>query len=226
MAAPIIQIYTVQTIDEGVALVRVGVDRIGLTPASRGLPGEISTELAAAIRDAIGDEATVTALTVSSVADEIVEMVTRVRPHVLHLSGPPESMTPIEVADLRSRIDGVEIMQAVAVDGVRALDTAIEYSRVADQLILDSMTPSIEGIGAAGTTHDWSVSRSIVEKVDVPVVLAGGLSPDNVAEAVSIVKPWGVDSLTHTNRPLSGGGFRKDLGLVAAFAAAAQGAVS
>jgi phosphoribosylanthranilate isomerase len=66
------------------------------------------------------------------------------------------------------------------------------------------------------------VSRLIVEAVPVPVILAGGLSPENVAEAIRVVRPWGVDSLTHTNRPLAGGGFRKDLDRVAAFAAAAR----
>jgi phosphoribosylanthranilate isomerase len=54
------------------------------------------------------------------------------------------------------------------------------------------------------------------------VILAGGLSPDNVAAAVRAVHPWGVDSLTHTNRPLPGGGFRKDLKRVREFVSAAR----
>jgi len=54
-------------------------------------------------------------------------------------------------------------------------------------------------------------------------VLAGGLSPDNVAEAITTVEPWGVDSLTHTNLRLTGGGFRKDFELVDRFVAAARG---
>ena len=58
----------------------------------------------------------------------------------------------------------------------------------------------------------------------VPVILAGGLSPENVAEAICAVRPWGVDSLTHTNRPMSGGGFRKDLELVEDFVTAARAA--
>jgi phosphoribosylanthranilate isomerase len=94
---------------------------------------------------------------------------------------------------------------------------------VADYLILDTQAPHIAGIGASGETHDWHISREIVRQVRIPVILAGGLSPENVAQAVSVVQPWGVDSLTHTNRPLPGGGFCKDLERIRQFVMAAQG---
>ena len=58
-----------------------------------------------------------------------------------------------------------------------------------------------------------------MDTVRVPVILAGGLSPENVRDAIRAVRPWGVDSLTHTNRPLPDGGFRKDIDRVAAFVA-------
>ena len=53
--------------------------------------------------------------------------------------------------------------------------------------------------GARGETHDWAVSREIVERSRIPVILAGGLSAENVAEAIATVRPWGVDSFTHTD---------------------------
>ena len=74
--------------------------------------------------------------------------------------------------------------------------------------------------------HDWNVSAAIVDAAGVPVILAGGLSPANVAEAARVVRPQGVDSLTHTNLMLPGGGFRKDLDAIAAFVAAARGAIA
>lgn len=51
-----------------------------------------------------------------------------------------------------------------------------------------------------GETHDWGLSKKIVESVFIPVILAGGLGPDNVAEAISKVKPFGVDSKTKTDK--------------------------
>ncbi len=55
------------------------------------------------------------------------------------------------------------------------------------------------------------------------MILAGGLSPENVARAIAEVDPWGVDSLTHTNQTLPGGGFKKDLGKIKDFIQAARG---
>jgi phosphoribosylanthranilate isomerase len=114
-------------------------------------------------------------------------------------------------------------MQAISVTGPDAIDVALAYEEVADYLILDTQSTDIAGIGASGETHDWNISRDIVLHVNIPVILAGGLSPENVAKAINIVQPWGVDSLTHTNRILPDGGFRKDLDLVGQFVAAAKG---
>jgi len=224
VSTPIVQIYTIQTVAEARAVASLGIDRVGVTPAARGLPGEIPVPLAASIVDAIGDDVTVSALSVEIDPDAIVAMVEAVRPHVLHLCGPPGAVSPEAVAALRERLGRIEIMQAIAMVGEEAVATAIAYAEVADSLILDSVSPDVEGVGAAGVVHDWNTSRSIVEAVDIPVVLAGGLSPENVANAIAVVGPWGVDSLTHTNQPLPGGGFRKDLEAVAAFAIAARGA--
>ena len=62
----------------------------------------------------------------------------------------------------------------------------------------------------------------IVADAGIPVILAGGLSPDNVAEAIEVVRPWGVDSLTHTSRHFGNGKFEKDLDLVERFVRAAK----
>jgi len=78
----------------------------------------------------------------------------------------------------------------------------------------------VPGVGATGETHDWSISRRIVERVDVPVILAGGLGPDNVAEAIRTVEPAGVDSYTETSRTER----RKDIARSRAFVRAARSA--
>jgi phosphoribosylanthranilate isomerase len=64
-----------------------------------------------------------------------------------------------------------------------------------DALLLDSGNQSlaVKELGGTGRTHDWRVSRSIVEASPVPVFLAGGLKPENVADAIESVRPFGLD---------------------------------
>ena len=97
----------------------------------------------------------------------------------------------------------------------------LAYHRACDNFILDTDAPEYTGIGATGAVHDWAISAEIVRRVNVPVVLAGGLHPDNVAAAIRAVRPWAVDSFTHTNFP---GTKRKDPERVRAFVAAARSA--
>jgi phosphoribosylanthranilate isomerase len=209
-----VQIYTMQSAEEAVAVAQAGVDHVGVTPSNRGLPGEVSVRTASEICRAVEGFAVSVALSVESDLSEVEKMVQAVEPDILHLCGPTGSVGPSDVTILRSRLPDVAIMQAIAVTGPESLEEALSYASVADFLILDSVSPEIEGVGAAGIVHDWTVSAEIVNAVDIPVVLAGGLSPTNVEAAVAVVHPWGVDSLTHTNRKLAGGGFRKDLDLV------------
>jgi len=218
-----IQIYTMQTPEEALAVAALGVDHVGVTPDQRGLPGEVDHGAARAIVEAVRGRAAAVALTVESDLDAIETMVRVVRPDMLHLCGLAGSLAPEAVRELRMRLPGLPIMQAVSVTGPEAIDVALAYQEVADYLILDTQAPDIPGIGASGATHDWTISRDIVQHVRVPVILAGGLSLENVAQAVRAVRPWGVDSLTHTNHPLPEGGFRKDLERVRHFVAAARG---
>lgn len=218
----IVQIYTAQSATEALALADLGVDHIGVTPTRCGLPGEVGVDAAREIVAALRGRATTVALSVEDHVEAIVDMVAAVRPDILHLCGDIAAVPVDAVASIRGRIGAVRVMQAIPMVGPQAVAQAVSFSRVADILLLDSDSEEIGGIGATGAVHDWALSAEIVRSVDVPVILAGGLSPDNVADAIAAVRPAGVDSLTHTNTALPGGGFRKDLGLVDAFVTAAH----
>jgi len=209
------QIYSARSPEEAVALFDIGVDHVGFTTANLGLPGEISLERGRAITQASGDR-TCVALSLSSDLDEIVSMVDYLQPDILHLCGPEGELLPDTVGLLRQRIS-IPIMQAISVAGPEAVDAALSYEPVSDFIILDTQAHDVYGVGASGMTHDWNISREIVQRVNIPVILAGGLGPENVYEAASFVRPWGVDSLTHTNLPTPTKAFRKDLALVKVF---------
>ena len=93
---------------------------------------------------------------------------------------------------------GVSIVPVVHVVDDHALEEARAAAQAADALLLDSGNPSkaVKELGGTGRTHDWAVSRRIRQAVEVPVLLAGGLTVENVGEAVRQVRPYGVDVCT------------------------------
>jgi phosphoribosylanthranilate isomerase len=79
----------------------------------------------------------------------------------------------------------------------KALETMVsELTPFVDAFITDTFDPKTGASGATGKTHDWRVSRRLVELSDRPVILAGGLTPENVKRAILEVRPAGVDSHT------------------------------
>jgi phosphoribosylanthranilate isomerase len=218
-----VQIYTMQSVDEALQVAALGVDHLGLTPSQIGLPGEIDFWTAREIVEAVDDVAVCVALTVETEEKEIIRMARAVQPAILHLCSLENTFLPDDVRRLRDKLPDLPIMQAISITGPEAVDTALAYQEVAEYLILDTQAPEIAGIGASGQTHDWRISQAIVQEVDIPVILAGGLSPENVIPAIAEVSPWGVDSLTFTNQVLPEGGFRKDLDKIKAFVEAAKG---
>ena len=153
-------------------------------------------------------------------------MVKDVKPQILHLCSPEGYITPESIREIKEKLYenniDIEIMQAISVKGSESVEAANSYIEEVDYLILDTQSKDVYGIGASGETHDWNVSKEVVDSVNIPVILAGGLSPENVSDAIRHVKPWGVDSLTHTNKPLTGGGFIKDIEKVKNFVSASR----
>jgi phosphoribosylanthranilate isomerase len=142
----------------------------------------------------------VVALSLSTERDRILRTVETVKPAWLHLARAADGMTPARVAALRAEIAPARMLVTIPVRDLSALETAERFAPCADALLLDSAHPATGVVGATGHVHDWSVSRRIVERVPVPVVLAGGLGPDNVVEAIRQTRPAGVDSETRTSR--------------------------
>ena len=84
------------------------------------------------------------------------------------------------------------------ITGEATIAAALALAGEVDALLLDSGTPDapVRELGGTGRVHDWAISRRIVEAAPVPVFLAGGLTPDNVAQAIRAVRPFGVDLCT------------------------------
>ncbi|MDZ7729540.1 MAG: hypothetical protein U5Q44_15825 [Dehalococcoidia bacterium] len=120
--------------------------------------------------------------------------------NIVHLVRGTEGMSGSDFDALRTARPGLQVMVTIPVRGREALYLAESVAETADFLLLDSAHPETGNVGATGHTHDWEISREIVEEVGRPVFLAGGLGPENVAEAIRTVHPAGVDSETRTSR--------------------------
>ncbi len=213
------QIYSLQYPDEALACVEAGADRIGVLVGEAGgkFPCAVTEEMASKIFRAVEDKAVTILISVLPEPEEILAQTKRLRPQVLHLCANYDG-DPAFKERLNKEVPGVLLMEAVGVGTDRkAIDEAVYKAGFADILILDSISTTVPGVGAAGVTHDWSIDAEIVKRVNVPVIEAGGLGPDNVAEAIKAVHPWAVDSLTKTSVKENGVLVRKDIEKVRLF---------
>ena len=218
-----IQIYSIQNVEEALQCVQAGAEAIGVAVATGAdLPAEVPEATCAEIFAALEGRAQRVLLVVTQTEEETVEYVRRLQPDILQLCGNRLPATPELAAQCRAVRPGLRVLQAVGVDGPGAIDRAKYFAGFCDMLILDSIAPGIAGIGAAGRTHDWSIDAEIVRSVPCPVVLAGGLDAENVKAAIKAVRPWGVDSFTRTSDRLPDGGSRKNIEKVRAFVQAAR----
>ena len=217
----LVQIYEVSTPEEARQLSLLGVDHIGVLVGDGGFPREQPVRRAAAIAAAIVPPARLSALFLSSDLALIAAQVRDLRPDIVHLGAAAELLRPSDAAALKKEFADLPLMRSVPVIGEESIAIARSYDGIASFLLLDSHRADDRQIGALGVTHDWSISRRIVELVRTPVILAGGLGPDNVAEAIRAVRPAGVDSKTKTDRS---GAHAKDLEQVQRFCEAARNA--
>jgi phosphoribosylanthranilate isomerase len=215
----IVQIYEVRSPEEAVALARLGVDHIGVLVGDGAFPRELDASRARAIFAALLPPTKRVALSLSCRLEEVAAVARETQPDILHIGAAIEFFSVSDTKELKRRCPHVALMRSIPVVGPQAVGWARDYDGVADWLLLDSHNAGDKQIGALGVTHDWSLSKTIAASVGIPVILAGGLGPANVAAAIRIVRPAGVDSKTKTDRKDGGG---KDVKLVKQFARAAN----
>jgi phosphoribosylanthranilate isomerase len=210
----LVQIYEIGTPDEARAIAALGVDHVGVLVGKGAFPRERTVAEARAIFAALPLGAKRVALSLSADPDEIARVIEEVAPDIIHVGAAAERFGAKESDALKRRYPDVALMRSIPVTDDSSIAFAKAHKGIADFLLLDSHAPGDAQIGALGRTHDWRISRRIVESVAIPAILAGGLGPDNVREAIRSVNPAGVDSKTKTDRA---GTHAKDLEKVRAF---------
>ncbi len=152
------------------------------------IPEDRIADIAAKLPPAIGSFL----LTCKRDAAGIIDQQRRVRVNTIQIC---DSIEPREYQTLRDELPGISIVQVIHVQGPDSVEEALSVAPFVNGILLDSgnrMLP-VKELGGTGRTHDWTISARIREAVPVPVFLAGGLSSANVAEALTKVRPFGVD---------------------------------
>lgn len=192
-----IKICCIASVPEAKQAIQAGASALGLVSEMPSGPGVIEESLIAEISGQIPPGVSSFLLTSEQDVSSIIEQQKRCQTNTIQLC---DKLIEGTHADLRQALPGIKIVQVIHVSGKKSIIEAKSLENQVDALLLDSGNPTAETkeLGGTGRTHDWLTSRQIVETVSLPVILAGGLSPKNIYEAVQVVKPYGVDVCSGT----------------------------
>lgn len=200
---PVIKICCIMSKEEAMLAIKHGASALGLVSEMPSGPGVISENEIAQIAAAVPAGIDTFLLTSKQDVQSIITQHEKCKTTTLQLV---DDLLDGTHTDLKKELPGVNIVQVIHVVDDESVDKAIRISTEVDALLLDSGNPSldIKELGGTGRTHNWNLSRQIVEKVNVPVYLAGGINPGNIKEAYEKVYPYGIDlcSGVRTNNKL------------------------
>ncbi|BAZ42674.1 putative N-(5'-phosphoribosyl)anthranilate isomerase [Calothrix sp. NIES-4101] len=189
---PRVKVCCISSIEEAWIAINSGASALGFVSNMPSGPGVISEELITEITAKIPPPIATFLLTSYQETEAIIEQLRRCRCNTVQIC---DRLLSGSYQDIRTALTNVSIVQVIHVTDERSVEEAIKIAPQVDALLLDSGNQSlaIKKLGGTGRIHDWKLSNQIRELVNVPIFLAGGLKPENVALAVEIVAPFGLD---------------------------------
>ncbi|MCX5976318.1 MAG: phosphoribosylanthranilate isomerase [Coprothermobacterota bacterium] len=193
-----VKICCIQDLEEAQLAIRYGASALGLVSWMPSGPGPIEEKQITAIARKIPPFVTTVLLTSEQDPVVIEAQHRRCRTQAIQLV---DSLSRGAHALLRQALPGISLLQVIHVRGEVSMAEAEDVALLpaggcmVDALLLDSGNPAlaVKELGGTGRTHDWRISRRIRDAVKIPVILAGGLNPGNVGEAIQAVRPFAVD---------------------------------
>ncbi|MBL7996917.1 phosphoribosylanthranilate isomerase [bacterium] len=187
-----VKICCIQSVSEAQMAMDAGASALGLVSAMPSGPGVISETTIADIADFVPPSVATFLLTSLQDADQIILQHRRCGTNTIQIC---DRLLAGSYDDLRKAMPGIKIVQVIHVTGEESIAEAVDAAKGVHALLLDSGNQKlkVKELGGTGRTHNWEISRKIREIVDIPVFLAGGLNPQNAAEAVLQVGPFALD---------------------------------
>lgn len=189
---PRIKICCISSIHEAQTAIKYGASAIGLVGKMPSGPGVISDELICTIAKTVPPPVATFLLTSETTFQEIIHHHKRTHTNTIQIVDRVEISV---LQKLRDVLPSVKLVQVIHVINEDSIEEAIAVSTCVDALLLDSGNPnlSVKELGGTGRIHNWKLSRKIVERISIPVFLAGGLNADNAQRAFDEVQPFGLD---------------------------------
>ncbi|MFZ1289798.1 MAG: phosphoribosylanthranilate isomerase [Melioribacteraceae bacterium] len=187
-----VKICCISNLEEAKIAIELGVSAIGLVSEMPSGPGVISEIEIAEIANSVPKNIDTFLLTSKQNSNEIINQLKNCKTNTVQIV---DNLIEGNYSDIKNKIPKIKIVQVLHVQNEQSIDDALAIENEVDAILLDSGNQilSVKELGGTGRTHNWDISKSIVEKVKVPVYLAGGLNSQNIVEAVKTVKPYGVD---------------------------------
>jgi len=177
-------------------IIEEGADWLGFALRLPAKNEDLSEADAAAIIKRIQPEHKGVIITYLTDADEIKAFCAEMGVGAIQLHG---DVAPAELRRLREIAPDLYLLKSLVVkaDNIDELAEVVESSAESvDMFITDSFNPATGAKGATGLVHDWGISAELVRISPRPLMLAGGLNPENVADAIRAVRPAAVDAHT------------------------------
>jgi phosphoribosylanthranilate isomerase len=192
LMVPRIKICCIQSIAEAKMAIDYGASALGLVGQMPSGPGVIDDSSIASIARSVPPPISTFLLTSETSAGSIISHYKKTYTSAIQLV---DEISEESFEAIRSSTPGVKLVQVIHVRDERSVEYALEVESSADALLLDSGNPNAETkiLGGTGKTHNWELSKKIVEQVHIPVFLAGGLTADNIKQALDQVQPFGID---------------------------------
>jgi len=191
-ATPRVKICCISSLEEAWTAIDHGASALGLVSEMPSGPGVIPEALIAKITRRISPFVSSVLLTSKRRPSEIIEQHNRCRTNTIQIC---DDLNPDGLDEITRALPGIDIIRVIHVKGEDTIVEAEAVSPYVDGILLDSGRKggSMVELGGTGRTHNWDISRRIVEAVEVPVIFAGGLNSLNVAESIKQVQPYAVD---------------------------------
>ncbi len=168
--------------------VAAGADAVGFLVGVPSSPRNLTLERAERLLKQVPVFVDSVVVTVPDSIDSLVKIYDRLRPTAIQIHGEK----PFEASVIRNKIRDVHLIKTVYAKTGNVTAAVIEDSKAFDAILLDSFTKG--QYGGTGVVHDWELSRQIKQTIEpTPLILAGGLKPENVKEAILTVQPYAVD---------------------------------